>query len=292
MKLKGFVGAAAALFAAAVIGTGVCAEDYTFDVSAAVESDGNWGQSFKEMTPQGGDINNAENFDPCSMTPDSEIIAEFSIPEDAIVGSAPVELIWQTWDGPFDPDPNVKSEWNKVAAYSYTRDTAKFSYNDIVTAYGTSDFSTVYAICIGDTGSSVLLTSLTVTNIDPDRTYLTVREEKENGTFEEYAASETQKAETASEETDAQTEAAAEETAQAATEEMQEEVQTVEETEAAAETAPVETTEPGEQARRIASAAPRNGTDYVPVVIIVVMTLVFVGIGAGLYIYLKRNKKI
>lgn len=304
MKLKGFVGAAVALAAAMLIGTGVYAEDYTFDVSAATDSGGNWGQTFKEMTPQGGDINNANNFDPCCMTEDSVIIAEFEISDDVFVIAPPAELIWQTWAGPFEPDPDVKTDWNKISAFEYTKNTAKFAYKDIVDAYGTNDFTTVYALYIGDTGDSIKLTGLTVTNIDPDRNYQTVLEEKENGTFVKITSAPDTEETTASEEaaTEAETEAVTEE---AMTEEVTAEeteavevtteaaaAETVEETTSAETAATKITKEPGAEARRIAQNAPTTGFDTVTVVIVVVIVLAFTAAAAALYIHLKRNKKI
>ncbi|MBQ8826808.1 MAG: hypothetical protein IJ007_06925 [Oscillospiraceae bacterium] len=54
--------------------------------------------------------------------------------------------------------------WAKVAPYEWENGTAKFRMADMVTAYGTSDFSGVDALNIGATGHAVLtVTSFKVT---------------------------------------------------------------------------------------------------------------------------------
>ena len=144
----------------------IYAEDYRCDVSSAVMTEGKWGQSYTEYTPLETDRKFANNFNPLWMTEQSEVIVEYELDApDGELSESPVELIWQTWDGPVEPNPDAV-KWAKVSPYEYDRMTAKFSYADIVKSYGTSDFSAVYAVNIGDTGTNIKVTSLTITNID------------------------------------------------------------------------------------------------------------------------------
>lgn len=148
------------------LGISVSAESYQFDVSGSKPTEGNWAQAFTEYTPLEGKGENEYHFNPLWMTPQSEIIAEFRYEgETSMEGDAPIELIWQTWDGPAEKPEGAKN-WAKVAPASHTDTTATFTYADIVAAYGTDDFSTVYAVNIGDTGTKLTLLSLTCTNID------------------------------------------------------------------------------------------------------------------------------
>lgn len=163
--LKTLSAAAACLFASAMMVFAVYAEDYEFDVSEATTTSGSWGQSFIHYTTLSGEEAYAGNFDPTWMTEDSEVLIEYTYEGDA--AKHPLELIWQTWDdGPVEKNSDVRGTWNKVVPYKYDKTSASFSYDDIVTAYGTSDFATVYAICVGDTGVQLTVTKMTITNCD------------------------------------------------------------------------------------------------------------------------------
>lgn len=175
---KAIASLAAGLFAAAALTVSVGAVDYTFDVSEAVQSNGAWGQSFVYFTCNDGKHDG--NFDATWITPDSEVLVEFTY-EGEQYSTSPVELIWQTWDdGPVAPDPDVNRTWNKVAPYDFDETSARFSYEDIVNSYGTDNFTTVYAINVGDTGVKLTVTALTITNCDiPDEAAVTVETEAE-----------------------------------------------------------------------------------------------------------------
>lgn len=149
----------------AAVSMSVSAEDYEFDVSSAVKTNGGWGQSYTVYTSLTGEEEHSGNFNPMWLTEDSEILVEYTYSGDA--SASPVELIWQTWDGgPAEPDPDVAGTWNKVAPYEYDDTSAKFSFEDIAAAYGTSNFATVYAINIGDTGVELTVTKMTATNVE------------------------------------------------------------------------------------------------------------------------------
>ncbi len=149
-----------------LLGVSISAESYQFDVSGAKETQGNWAQAFTEYTPLEGREMHEYNFNPLWMTENSEIIAEFRYSgEPSQQGAAPIELIWQTWDTNKEQVPGAV-KWAKVAPATCTDTMATFTYKDIVEAYGTDDFSTVYAVNIGDTGTNLKLLKLTCTNID------------------------------------------------------------------------------------------------------------------------------
>lgn len=259
----------------------VSAEEYIFDVSGAEMTNGRWGQSFKEFTARSGSLPEGEGFDPYNMTPDSEVQVEFILDGEAPADTAPVELIWQSWDnGPVEKDPDVNTNWNKVAPYEYDSKSAVFSYKDIVSAYGTDNFTNVYAINIGDTGVPLKVTSLKITNVHPA------------GDAEETTAEETTTAETTTAQTEPETEAAAvEET----TAEEVSEAETTVTTKAKKETAPKETRvtrDRAAEAERIAANAPKD-TGSVAAVVIIVILVIVLGVGGYFgYMYLKRNKKI
>ncbi|MGN1089387.1 MAG: hypothetical protein ACI4Q6_03200 [Huintestinicola sp.] len=167
-KIFKAVSAAAASIAlsAAMAFSVSAAQDYEFDVSGAIKTAGDWKQSYTESTPLVGDAAFADNFDPRWMTPDSEVLVEFEV--ESIPNGYPCELIWQTWGDSKEVDPNIKQDWTKIVPDEATETTARFTYESIVEAYGTDDFSKVYAIHIGDVGSPLLVTKLTVTNIQMD----------------------------------------------------------------------------------------------------------------------------
>ena len=154
--------AAVGILSCAILAATAYAEDYTFDVSGASESGGKWGQSFICYTALGNE-EYSENFNPMWMTSDSEVIVDYTYTGEA--NGSPVELIWQTWgDGPVKPNPDVTKDWNKIAPYEYTDTEAKFSFSDIAASYGSDNFDTVYAICVGDTGVNLTVTGMKVTN--------------------------------------------------------------------------------------------------------------------------------
>lgn len=183
---KAVSAAAAALALSAAMTFSVsAAQDYEFDVSGAVKTAGDWKQSYTENTPLiTEEPAFAENFDPRWMTPDSEVLVEFEV--ESIPNGYPCELIWQTWGDSKEVDPNIKADWTKISPDESTETTARFTYESIVNAYGTDDFSRVYAIHIGDVGSPLLVTKLTITNINMDGT------EAAGGASEETAESETE----------------------------------------------------------------------------------------------------
>lgn len=162
--LKIFSAAAAGIISAAAMSVTVCAEDYEFDLSTAVQSNGSWGQSFIYYTANDLQEEHSGNFDPRWLTEDSEVIMEYTYEGEA--NNSPVELIWQTWEGPVPQNPDIKGTWNKIAPDEYDETSAEFSFDSIVDAYGTDDFEAVYAICVGDTGVKLTLTSMTITNCE------------------------------------------------------------------------------------------------------------------------------
>lgn len=256
---KALTASAAGFFAAAALTFTVCAEDYTFDVSEAVQTNGEWGQSFVYYTCNDG--NHEGNFDATWITSDSEVLVEYTYEGDSS-SQAPVELIWQTWaGGPVAPNPDVNRTWNKIAPYEYDDTSAKFSFEDIVGSYGTDDFATVYAINVGDTGVKLTVTGVTITNCNIPS---------------EESETEAETEEEAEEETDAETEAETEKV----TEKETEATTTVKETEAV-------TTE---ATTNIADNAPKEGGGGAVAVTVIIIVIVVAGIAVGIYFMVKNNK--
>lgn len=300
--------AAVGILSCAMLAVTAYAEDYTFDVSGASESNGKWGQSFICYTALGNE-EFSENFNPMWMTSDSEVIVDYTYKGEA--NGSPVELIWQTWgDGPVKPNPDVTKDWNKIAPYEYTDTEAKFSFSDIAASYGSDNFDTVYAICVGDTGVNLTVTGMKVTNCNitaPVQTEETAAEAETEAQTEEETEAETEaETEEATEaETEAETqeedaedeaeieEAAAEEETEAETEETTEtEVTTTAETTVkettAKETSATELTRPN--AAEIAANAPK-GDSIAPIIIIIVVVVVVAAAAVVIIIMMiKKNK--
>lgn len=274
--LKALTASAAGIFVVGALAFTAFAEDYTFDISEPVQSNGSWGQSFSYYTAN--DEGHPGNFDATWITPDSEVVVDYTY--EGETSKAPLELIWQTWDGPKEADPNVKGKWNKVSPYEYDETSAKFSYDDIVNAYGTDDFSTVYAINVGDTGVMLTVTGVTITNCDIVEAVETEAETEAETEEDTEAAEETEEtdAEEAAEETEAETE---EETTVTTTETEKE--TTVKETKAETESVTTAAT------TNIADNAPKEGGGGVVVVIIIIVVAV-AAIGVGIYFVVKKNK--
>lgn len=300
--------AAVGILSCAMLAVTAYAEDYTFDVSGASESNGKWGQSFICYTALGNE-EFSENFNPMWMTSDSEVIVDYTYKGEA--NGSPVELIWQTWDdGPAEPNPDVTKNWNKVTPYEYTDTEAKFSFSDIAASYGSDNFDTVYAICVGDTGVNLTVTGIKVTNCNitaPVQTEEAAAEAETEAQTEEETEAETEaETEEATEaETEAETqeedaedeaeieEAAVEEETEAETEETTEtEATTTAETTVkettAKETSATELTRPN--AAEIAANAPK-GDSIAPIIIIIVVVVVVAAAAVVIIIMMiKKNK--
>ena len=194
------------------------------------------------------------------------------------------ELIY---DGPFSEAP-----------YEYTDTEAKFSFSDIAASYGSDNFDTVYAICVGDTGVNLTVTGMKVTNCNitaPVQTEETAAEAETEAQAEEETEAETE-AETQEEDAEDEAEieeAAVEEESEAETEETTEtEATTAAETTVkettAEETSATELTRPN--AAEIAANAP-NGDSIAPIIIIIVVVVVVAAAAIVIIIMMiKKNK--
>lgn len=293
--------AAVGVLSCAVLAVTAYAEDYTFDVSGATETNGQWSQSFSYYTALGSE-EFAANFNPMWMTSDSEVIVDYTYTGEA--NGAPVELIWQTWDdGPAEPNPDVTKNWNKVTPYEYTDIEAKFSFSDIAAKYGSDNFDTVYAICVGDTGVNLTVTGMKVTNCNitaPVQTEETAAEAETEAQTEEETEAETEEATEAETEAETQEEDEAEIEEAAVEEETEAETEETTETEAttaaettvkettAEETSATELTRPN--AAEIAANAPK-GDSIAPIIIIIVVVVVVAAAAVVIIIMMiKKNK--
>ncbi|MCM1578549.1 MAG: hypothetical protein NC078_07120 [Ruminococcus sp.] len=154
---------AASAVCAVSMSISVFAEDVEIDSSGAVQSSGEFGQSLIYYTYRCEPEEYPDNFDPTTMTEDSEILVEYTLDGDFTESKAPLELIFQSW--PDGPAENDGEKWAKIAPYEFDENSAAFSYEDIAAAYGTKDFSAVYAINVGDMGYRITVTKMTVTNV-------------------------------------------------------------------------------------------------------------------------------
>ena len=74
--LKALTASAAGIFAVGALAFTAFAEDYTFDISEPVKSNGSWGQSFSYYTAN--DEGHPGNFDATWITPDSEVVVDYT----------------------------------------------------------------------------------------------------------------------------------------------------------------------------------------------------------------------
>ncbi|MDE5740933.1 MAG: hypothetical protein K2H90_00625, partial [Oscillospiraceae bacterium] len=151
--LKTAVTAAVTFITAAVMA--VCAsaetEDVEFNTALAKSTSGSWGQSVTY---------DKNAFDCSRITPESEVKVEFELDSEWTGNGAPVELIFHNYT---TADPAI---WAKIAPYEFDETSASFSYEDMVLAYGSDDFTTVDAIHLGDCGIVMKVTKFTVTNCE------------------------------------------------------------------------------------------------------------------------------
>ncbi len=143
--------------------------DMEFDVSTAVKLDP-WGHHDISMS----------NYDTTKITPSSEVLVTFEYEDiaedDKFYDPAgtyktefgPVELIVQSWSNPDTPTVNSSGGvWAKVAPKQWDDTSAVFSYDDMVAAYGTNDFSGVDSLNFGATQNvRVVLKSFVITNCE------------------------------------------------------------------------------------------------------------------------------
>ena len=151
---------AAALTLSLSAGVSAAVKDYDFDVSNA-----------PVLEPWASYSIGMDHYDPTKITSDSQVIVTYSCDYTAENRTtAPVELIVQSWSYPDTPMANATgSVWAKVAPVEYDDEHAVFNYADMVTAYGTADFSGVDSLNIGATNDvNLTLKSCTITNCGDD----------------------------------------------------------------------------------------------------------------------------
>ncbi|MCI7767020.1 MAG: hypothetical protein MSJ26_03435 [Oscillospiraceae bacterium] len=266
--LKALFTAVVTMLAAAALTITACAEDYVFEITEPSQTNGEWDLAFIYETANAGNF--PDNFDAAWMTPESEVIVEYIC--EGKCSKAPLELIWQTWKGPVEPDPDVKKNWNKVSPYEYSETSAKFSFADIAKAYGTDNFSTVYAINIGDRGVKLTVTGITVTNCNIPGTAVTSETETQ------YEA-----------ETEAETETEAEPETEAETEAQTEKPT---ETKPAKETSAPAVTTSAEAETSISESEPaKDGGGAAAVIIVIIIFVIMAAVMASAYFSKKKKRK-
>lgn len=125
---------AASVFALSATAFAAADNTVSFDVSAA-----------PVIEPWSSYAISMEHYDPTKITSASEVIVNFTYEEVTPVAEGsekecPIELIVQSWSFPDTPMANSSGGvWAKVAPYEWDDTHAKFSYDDMVAAYGTAD---------------------------------------------------------------------------------------------------------------------------------------------------------
>ena len=100
------------------------------------------------------------HYDPTKFTETTEVIIEYTFEPtvgdsegltiEDVKDECPLELIVQSWSDPDTPMVNATGGvWAKVAPYEWGDGYAKFSIDDMIAAYGTSDFSKVVLPSLG-----------------------------------------------------------------------------------------------------------------------------------------------
>lgn len=141
-------------------GVSAAVRDFDFDVSNA-----------PVLEPWASYSIGMDHYDPTKMNPDTQVIVSYSCEYiNSSKSDSPVELIVQSWSFPDTPMVNSSgSVWAKVAPAEYDDSHAVFNYSDMVSAYGTADFSGVDSLNIGATdGVNLTVSSCTITNCDED----------------------------------------------------------------------------------------------------------------------------
>ncbi len=82
----------------------------------------------------------------------SKIIVEYSVNGED--NGNDIELIFQTWTD--------EVRWKQIQPAENSDGTAVFLYDDMVSTYGTDDFSTVEAVNVGDRGTMITVTKVAI----------------------------------------------------------------------------------------------------------------------------------
>jgi hypothetical protein len=160
-SLCGFVAAAVAVM---MTGMSVFADDFEFDMSKAKATQSG-GKAYTEYTRLDNEPKHADNFDPLWLTEDSVYEVEYT--SSGEYEDCPMYLIFQSWKG--DKVSSQEDRWVRIAPTTFDSSHASWTFDTIAEAWGSSDFSEVYAFLIEDNNIHLTLSSFTVSNIEvPD----------------------------------------------------------------------------------------------------------------------------
>lgn len=87
----------------------------------------------------------------------SKIIVDYSVNGDD--NGEDIELIFQNWQ---EEDGSGETLWKQIQPAENSDGTAVFLYADMVSTYGTDDFSTVKAVNVGDRGTPITVTKVAI----------------------------------------------------------------------------------------------------------------------------------
>lgn len=139
-------------------GISASADEFHFDMEKAKPTYGG-GQAYMYMTRLDNEKRDKNNFNPLWINENSYFEIDYT--SEGEYENSPVLLIMQSWTGDLVDGTEVK--WVEVYPSELTDTYAKFTYDDIVSAYG-SDFSDVYGINVTDNGNSLTISSFDLIN--------------------------------------------------------------------------------------------------------------------------------
>lgn len=108
-----------------------------------------------------------DNFDTTTLTSKSKIVVGYEIDKkEKELTKAPVSIAIQSWENSNSPLADEEGKvWETVEPESYGDGVATFSYEALVDAYGTADFTRVSALNFCDNGEAILkVTSINITD--------------------------------------------------------------------------------------------------------------------------------
>lgn len=163
-KMSAMVCAAAM---SATLAINVSADAFIFDMEKAHETYSG-GQAYSYLFRNDMERRDKYNLDTAWLTPGCSFELEYEwsgkIGEE---WAAPVALCFQSWN---DETLGVeKADFNdghvEVEPRTWTDTTALFTYDDIVTAWGSDDFSRMYSFQVHDTGTSIKVNAIILKDI-------------------------------------------------------------------------------------------------------------------------------
>lgn len=142
-----------AVFAAALTAVTVFAADDYIMFEGESASQKAWGQAVTYYIQQ----HENAGIKITDLKEGSRIIVDYSVNGDD--NGDDIELIFQNWQ---EEDGSGENLWKQIQPAENSDGTAVFLYEDMVSTYGTDDFSTVKAVNVGDRGTPITVTKVAI----------------------------------------------------------------------------------------------------------------------------------